>query len=133
MLHPIMQVNFYVRDIESSVRFYRDVLGFHFQGFWDPVSKTAAQEWRGHGKPEYGELRVGAARIGLFAAPDASHPSGRVEMAVHVDDVRQDHARIKAAGAAPTELSRQAWGASTFFVTDPDGFKWQLVETTNPC
>jgi hypothetical protein len=43
---------------------YRDVLVFHFQGFWDPVSKTSSQEWREWARPEYAELRVGAARIG---------------------------------------------------------------------
>jgi catechol 2,3-dioxygenase-like lactoylglutathione lyase family enzyme len=133
MSNPMMQVNLFVRDVEGSVRFYRDVLGFQFQGFWDPVSKTASQDWRGPGGPEYAELRVGAARIGLMPAPDKSQPSGRVEMALHVDDARQDHARIKAAGAAPTELAQQAWGATAFFVTDPDGVKWQLVQMTKPC
>jgi uncharacterized glyoxalase superfamily protein PhnB len=133
MSDPIMQVNFQVADVVKSVQFYRDVLGFHFQGFWDPVSKTASQEWRGPARPEYAELRVGAARIGLLPAPPSSKHSGGVEMALHVDDAAQQHERIKTAGAEPTDLAHQPWGAIMFSLTDPDGFQWQIVESKRPC
>jgi uncharacterized glyoxalase superfamily protein PhnB len=133
MTNPIMQVNLFVADVERSVQFYRDVLGFHFQGFWDPISRTASQDWRGPARPEYGEVRVGTARIGLRPALDATKPSGHVEMALHVDDAQQQYERIKAAGAGPTDLAEQPWGALMFSVTDPDGFKWQLVGMKKPC
>jgi uncharacterized glyoxalase superfamily protein PhnB len=133
MSSPIMQVNLFVADVEKSVYFYRDVLGFQFQGFWDPVSRTASQEWRGPARPDYAELRVGTARIGLRPALDESTPSDRIEMALHVDNAQQQHERIEAAGAGPTDLAHQAWGAIMFSVTDPDGFKWQLVEMNKQC
>jgi uncharacterized glyoxalase superfamily protein PhnB len=133
MSDPALQVNLFVADVEKSVRFYKDVFGFQFQGYWDPASKTASQEWRGAGKPEYAELRVGVSRIGLQPAADASRPPARVELALHIDDAKEQHARINAAGAGPTELAHQPWGAIMFSVTDPDGFKWQLVEMKKSC
>jgi uncharacterized glyoxalase superfamily protein PhnB len=133
MSNPIMQVTLGVGDVERSVRFYRDVLGFKFQGFWDPVSRTAAQEWTGPGKPEYGEVRVGEARIGLRPGSAERPSSGQVEMAIHVDDAKQHHRRIKSAGASPTDLADQPWGAVMFSVKDPDGFQWQLIEMKKPC
>jgi uncharacterized glyoxalase superfamily protein PhnB len=133
MSNPIMQVTLGVGDVERSVRFYRDVLGFQFQGFWDPVSRTAAQEWSGPGKPEYGEIRVGDARIGLRPGPGAPKSSGHLEMAVHVQSAPQVYQRIKAAGGSPTDLADQPWGAVMFSVTDPDGFEWQLIEMRKPC
>jgi uncharacterized glyoxalase superfamily protein PhnB len=133
MSNPIMQVTLGVGDVERSVRFYRDVLGFQFQGFWDPISRTAVQEWSGPGKPEYGEVRVGESRIGLRPAARAVESSGQVEMAVHVDSVKQHYERIKAAGGSPTDLANQPWGAVMFSVTDPDGFQWQLIQMTKPC
>jgi uncharacterized glyoxalase superfamily protein PhnB len=129
---PIMQVTLGVSDVERSVKFYRDLLGFHFQGFWDPVSRTAAQEWRGAGKPEYGEIRVGESRIGLRPGALARASSGQVEMAIHVDSAKQAHERIKSAGGSPTDLADQPWGAVMFSVTDPDGFAWQLIEVKKP-
>jgi uncharacterized glyoxalase superfamily protein PhnB len=133
MSDTIVQVNLAVRDIERSVRFYRDVMKFHSQGFWDPVSRTAAQEWSGPGKPDYAELRVGGTRIGLMHSPDPSQPPARIELALHVDNAKQHHERLKAAGANPTDLAEQPWGAMMFSVVDPDGFKWQLVEMKKPC
>jgi catechol 2,3-dioxygenase-like lactoylglutathione lyase family enzyme len=133
MNNPTMQVNLRVADVEASVRFYRDVMGFQFQGFWDPVSRSASQEWRGSSRPDYAEVRVGSARIGLRPAPDASKPSAHVELALLVDDARQEHERIKVAGARPTDLAPQPWGAVMFSVTDPDGFKWDMVEMKTPC
>jgi uncharacterized glyoxalase superfamily protein PhnB len=132
MSNPALQVNLFVADVEKSVRFYKDVLGFHFQGYWDPVSKTASQEWRGAGKPEYAEVRVGVSRIGLQPAADASKSPARVELALHVDDAAEQHARINASGAGSTDLAHQPWGAIMFSVTDPDGFKWQFVEMKKP-
>jgi catechol 2,3-dioxygenase-like lactoylglutathione lyase family enzyme len=133
MSNPVMQVNLLVQDVKESVRFYRDVLRFHFQGFWDPVSRTAVQEWGGPDKPGYAELRVGTARVGLRPAPDDAKPSGHVELAVHVDEAELHHARIEAAQAHPTHIARQPWGGVTFSVTDPDGFRWEIVEMKGPC
>jgi catechol 2,3-dioxygenase-like lactoylglutathione lyase family enzyme len=133
MSTPILQVTLGVSDVERSVRFYRDVLGFKFQGFWDSVSRTAAQEWTGPGKPEYGEVRVGDGRIGLRPAGAGPASSGQVEMAIHVDSASQLHRRIKSAGGNPTNLADQPWGSVMFSITDPDGFQWQLIEMKKPC
>jgi uncharacterized glyoxalase superfamily protein PhnB len=133
MSNPIMQVTLGVGDVENSVRFYRDVLGFHFQGFWNPISRTAAQAWSGPGKPEYAEVRLGEARVGFRPGPGAPSSSGHFEMAVHVDGAKEAHERIKAAGASPSDLVDEPWGATTFKVTDPDGFHWLVIETKKPC
>jgi hypothetical protein len=53
---------------------YRDVLGFGFQGYWNPETRTADQTWTA-GSP-----------------------------------------------------AREPWGARTLTVTDPDGYRWRLLE-----
>jgi uncharacterized glyoxalase superfamily protein PhnB len=54
-------------------------------------------------------------------------------MALHVDNAAQQHERIKAAGAEPPDSAPQPWGTIMFSLADPDGFKWQIVESKRSC
>jgi predicted enzyme related to lactoylglutathione lyase len=99
------------RDIERTVAFWRDVLGFE-------VSEH----------PEDGvELRSGRARVhlgGLDAAPDFSTegPPGSAIVFFDTDDVEGMHAAIKRRGGEPSELEKVNWiKRRVFEVRDPDG------------
>jgi lactoylglutathione lyase len=112
----------FVRDLERSVAFYRDVIGLPFR-------------LQGDG---YVEFATQGAKFGLYdrnrleeltgqdpEPPD--RPGG--EVVLLVEDVDAEAARLGAAGAAilsgPVD---RAWGHRTVHVLDPDGFVVELAE-----
>src|SRR4051812_7252587 len=119
------QVNTYVRDVETTVRFYTELLGFT-ESFRTPET----------GPPVHVEVRLGGLILG-FADIEAtkemhglSVDSGpkRAEVVVWTDDVDSAFARLVAAGATPLspphnfiDRLRAAW------VADPDGGPVQMV------
>lgn len=120
------QVNVYVTDIDVSLRFYRDLLGF------TETFRTPA-----HGAPVHVELRLGEFTVGLadIAATRDMHalevgPSGlpRAEIALWTDDV--DAAVGELVAHDVPVLSKPHDFAETLracWVADPDGNPVQLV------
>jgi lactoylglutathione lyase len=111
----------YVSDLESSVAFYRDVLGVPLK-FVD------------HG---YAEFATQGARLGLFDPAGLQDLIGRsrpapgpgAEVLFLVDDVDREAARLRDAGA--TILSGpvdRPWGHRTVHVADPDGHVVELAQ-----
>jgi catechol 2,3-dioxygenase-like lactoylglutathione lyase family enzyme len=125
------QVNFYVRDVEESARFYRDSFGFT-ETFRTPQ----------HGPPTHAELRLGAFTLGLATIESlrgvhgiATAESGppRAELVVWTDDVDLAYADLAARKvgtlSAPHDFAgslRAAW------VADPDGNPVQIVMRRRP-
>jgi lactoylglutathione lyase len=119
------QVNLYVADVEASVRFYTELLGFT-ETFRTPET----------GRPAHAEARLGGLVLGLagFEAARSMHglpaepgPT-RAEVAVWTDDVDVVYERLLARGvrsiSAPHDFIgrlRAAW------VADPDGGPVQIV------
>jgi uncharacterized glyoxalase superfamily protein PhnB len=108
------------RDIETSIRFYRDVLGFG-------VDMTFEHEGRLAGAV----IRAGTIRI-VLNQDDGKLGWDRVKgqgfyLQVNVAgtaDVDAAAARIKAAGGTLIdEPADRYWGARMFQFRDPDGFK----------
>lgn len=107
-----------VNDIQKSLAWYRDVLAF-----------AVEQEYERDGKLLAVSLKAGAVAI-LLSQDDGSRGADRVKgegfslmltTAENVDDVAK---RIKAKGGSlSTEPTDMPWGARTFRLQDPDGFK----------
>ena len=112
----------FVRDLERSVAFYRDVIGV-------PV------KLQGDG---YVEFATEGARFGLYDrnrldeltgqdSTDPGRPGG--EVVFLVGDVDAEAGRLRAAGATilkgPVD---RAWGHRTLHMEDPDGFVVELAE-----
>ena len=61
-----------------------------------------------------------------------SHGSGYGHLAVSVDDIEGEHARITGAGITPTEIKEFHRNgelmAKFFFVQDPDGYKIEVLK-----
>jgi uncharacterized glyoxalase superfamily protein PhnB len=106
-----------VKDLEKSLVWYRDVLGF-----------TVDQKYEREGKLRAVSLKAGAVRI-LIGQDDGAKGLDRVKgegfslqitTVQNVDDVA---ARIKERGGTLESEPADAWGARVFRLRDPDGFK----------
>jgi catechol 2,3-dioxygenase-like lactoylglutathione lyase family enzyme len=142
MIRRFSHVGLCVRDLERSLRFYRDGFGFR------EVSKVAIG-----GEPtatllELPDVRLEARfleRDGLrlellhYVTPAAAAAAGDLPMnrpglthlSFRVDDLDAALARLAAVGAAVREQTRvgvAAMGAQVVFVTDPDGTRIELVQ-----
>lgn len=118
-----------VADVDRSVAFYRDRIGFDVEALYDD--------------PPYATLTLGGARLSLA---EQGHPAedrpgvemtapadpafANVVLVVEVDDARAEHRRLGDNGvqllAGPYE---PPWGGCRFFCVDPDGY---LVEIEQP-
>ena len=118
-----------VADVDRSVAFYRDRIGFDVEALYDD--------------PPYATLTLAGARLSLA---EQGHPAedrpgvamtapgdrGRanVVLVVEVDDARAEHERLAANGVQfLAEPYEPPWGGCRFFCVDPDGY---LVEIEQP-
>lgn len=104
-------------DLQASVAWYRDVLGF-----------TVAEEHRRDGKLMGVQLRAGAVQV-LLAQDDFAKGRDRQKgvglrlFCTTAQDVDQLAAGIKERGGKlAKEPTDQPWGTRDFAVVDPDGF-----------
>lgn len=113
-----------VRDVERSLAFYRDVLGFELEALYDDppyailvragVRLSLAEE--GHEAPDHD--------VRLQAPTDRS--TAQALLVLEVDDARAALREVEAAGAElEAPLYSPPWGGHRFFLRDPDGW---LVE-----
>jgi uncharacterized glyoxalase superfamily protein PhnB len=107
-----------VQDLQTSVAWYRDAVGF-----------TVDHEYERDGAVRAIALKAGAVRI-LLNQDDGARGSDRTKgegislMLTTAQDVDEIAKRIKAhGGTLLTEPADMPWGARAFRVQDPDGFK----------
>ena len=115
-----------VRDEAASTAFYSDALGFDvadrfaFDGFTliylrNPESDFEIELTVNHGQAE-----------------PYSHGDGYGHIAVCVDDLDEEHDRIKALGYQPNDIKEfhrdGGLMARFFFVQDPDGYKVEVLQ-----
>lgn len=121
------QVNLYAEDVERSVRFYRDLLGF------TETFRTPQQ-----GTPAHVELRLDGLTLGLASIDSlrAVHgvnvsigPGPRAELVLWTDDADAAFAAMTAKGAAVLSPPHDFLSASlrAAWIADPDGNPVQLV------
>lgn len=122
-----LRLELFVADLQASIAFYRDVLGF------EPIgSKSAAG--KGYTPMRMGEIRLG---LNLHSRLGESHPvfisegerPGRgVEIVAEFDDVEAFYQRVQASGWPISEpLGERPWGLFDFRVKDPDGYYWRFT------
>ena len=105
-----------VRDVQASLAWYRDVLGF-------AVDREFARE----GRLRAVALTAGAVRI-LLGQDDGARGAGRVKgegfslQFTTAQDVDAIAARVRARGGVLASEPADAFGTRTFRVRDPDGF-----------
>lgn len=116
-------IELFVDDVESSIKFYRDVIGMK-------VIRSS---------PDYNELHLGEAQISicpfeglrnghyLREAPNDRF-GNRVEFCLRVDDVEEMFERVKKHGVLIKEpLQKRTWGATDFRIVDPNGLYLRIT------
>lgn len=116
-----IEPTFTVDDLERSVQFYTEALGFF-----------VADRWTDGGVLKGVMLKAGVCSIGL-SQDDWSKGRGRQKgvgmslWCVTAQDVDALAARIKSAGVALAEEPKdQPWGGRSLSVDDPDGFRIRI-------
>ena len=101
----------YVSDVEERVPFYRDVLGFKFDGFSNS-----------DGEPYYAETIAGGLKFGLHEpmSEDQEDRVGQQRLYFRVKDVQLHRRRVDAWGGNPGKMKQTDW-MDMFIVKDPDG------------
>jgi uncharacterized glyoxalase superfamily protein PhnB len=113
----ILSASLTVKDLQKSLAWYRDVVGF-----------TVDREYEREGKLRAVALKAGAVKI-LIGQDDGAKGLDRVKgegfslqftTAQNVDELAK---RIKELGGTLESEPADIWGARVFRLQDPDGFK----------
>jgi catechol 2,3-dioxygenase-like lactoylglutathione lyase family enzyme len=115
-----------VNNLEESVEFYRDVLGFSLES-----DNMDAQ-------PPIASVRSGSLRITLVQQMETMLKRGRgVHFVLGVSDVDAFHETLKAREVQVTDPRDEGWGGRFVSLQDPDGYRlffvtWKLdADPTN--
>ena len=116
-----LQASLTVNDLEKSIVWYRDILGF-----------AVEQRHEREGKAVAASMQAGSVRV-LLAQDNGAKGFDRVKgvgfsLQIKTDeDVNAVAERVRAAGAMlETEPQEMPWGARMFRVRDPDGFLFTI-------
>lgn len=113
-----------VNDIETSMAWYRDVLGF-----------TIGERWEDGGKLLGAEIAAGDVTF-MIGQDDWKKGRNRVKgvglrlYCTTNQDIDKLAARIKDNGGTPDGPKDTPWGTREFAVDDPDGFKITIAKET---
>ena len=121
-----LSVSLTVKDLTSSVDWYRDAIGFVVDRTYERDGKSAGVV-----------LKAGEERILLNQDDGAKGDREKgLGFSIHfttVQDVDGIADRIKAAGGVlETEPADMPWGARAFRVVDPDGFRLAISSERYP-
>lgn len=115
-----------VLDEDRSVDFYRRAFGLEVADRLDFETFTLVYLSNSESEFEL-ELTINKGRADAYALGD-----GYGHLAFSVDDLEKEHARLFAAGLAPNKIvdfNRDgALLARFFFITDPDGYKIEVLQ-----
>ncbi|PYO43961.1 MAG: hypothetical protein DMD33_03665 [Gemmatimonadetes bacterium] len=118
-----MAASLTVRDLERSIAWYRDVLGF-----------VVGERWEEGGQVRGIQMKAGACDLMLgqddFAkGQDRKKGEGVRLWVATVQDISELAGRVKASGwRLDREPSETPWGDWAFALTDPDGFKLTIIQ-----
>ena len=130
---PKMSVGFTCREMQKSLAFYRDTLGFTLdecwpsedQALWASLSLNGQTIMLGSGAEE-GACGTGPAADFHTANTQAmlNETGGGVLVYLQVEDVDAYHQQVAEKGAVPvSEPESQFYGIRDFALQDPDGYR----------
>jgi uncharacterized protein len=111
-IQGLFYVHALVSDLERAKRFYGETLGWKLETDEPPV----AGFWFGSGYL--------VAQADVRASSERRYAGG-LHVAVRVDDLDAQHARLAARGVPVSPIHARPWGERNFSFTDPDGYAWE--------
>jgi lactoylglutathione lyase len=126
-MHPqnmSLRMELFVSDLDRSIAFYRDVLGFEL-----------ARRDPGYASIRHGEVQLGLGPIaklpesgGHFTQERLAANRGMgVEIVLEVDDIQHVLEHVQAMAYPVFEpLQERPWGLVDFRIVDPDGYYLRL-------
>ena len=126
-LHTMLRVG----DLPRAVTFYTDVMGMTLLRQSENPSQNYSLAFLGYGKnPEHAELEL------TYNHGVSSYELGTAygHIAIGVPDVAAACEKIRHGGGNVTREAGPVKGGSTViaFITDPDGYKIELIERRDP-
>ncbi|MGE4239320.1 lactoylglutathione lyase [Ramlibacter sp.] len=126
ILHTMLRVG----DLQRAIDFYTNVLGMNLLRTTERPEQKYSLAFVGYGtNPEHAELEL------TYNHGVDSYELGTAfgHMAIGVPDVYAACEKIRASGGNITREPGPVKGGSTViaFVTDPDGYKIELIQRTN--
>lgn len=122
LIHTMIRV----LDLDKSLNFYADVLGLRESHRLD-FPDFALVYLRNPENDAELELTLNKGRTEAY-----THGTGYGHVAVVVDDLDSEHARVAAAGYGPAPIKEFKRGdellARFFFIQDPDGYKIEVLQ-----
>jgi len=118
-----------VADVERSVAFYRDRIGFEVEALYDdPPYATLTLAGARLSLAEQGHPADDRPGVSLVAPADPSQAN--LVLVVEVDDARAEHEQLAAAGVRfLAEPYEPPWGGCRFFCVDPDGYLVEIEQS----
>ena len=107
-----------VCDIDRSVTFYRQCFGFAMEDSYEVEGRLNWCWLKAGGADLMLQQLTADQQITLQSAIGQSWV-----IYIRPDDIKATHARLKKAGFPVSDISTAPYGASEFFVTDPDGYE----------
>ena len=111
-----------VSDPEASLVYYRDVVALSVV---NDAPMGPGMRWLQMQPAD------GGSTVALVTWFDQMQPGSMQGLIFHVADIDEEHARIAAAGGAPSPIEEQPWGRFTM-LTDPDGNGLIVAQLTAP-
>jgi uncharacterized glyoxalase superfamily protein PhnB len=102
-----------VADIERTMAWYQEVLGFKAEPFFEPPYVFVILDYRG--------TKVMARRVDGFQR-DPESRGWDLYITLVGGNIRKAHADLQAKGVVVRELQRMPYGDCEFEVRDPDGY-----------
>lgn len=126
ILHTMLRVG----NLQRAIDFYTQVMGMQLLRTTDRPDQKYSLAFLGYGRnPEHAELEL-TYNHGVDTY-DMGTAYGHI--AIQVDNAKDACDRIAAAGGKVTRAAGPVQGGSTIiaFVTDPDGYKIELIERSH--
>ncbi len=123
LLHTMLRVG----DLHRAINFYTQVMGMQLLRTTDRPEQKYALAFVGYGKnPEHAEIEL----TYNYGVESYDLGSAYGHIAIEVPDACAACEKIKANGGAVTREAGPVKGGNTViaFVTDPDGYKIELIE-----
>jgi glyoxylase I family protein len=122
----LSHVDLEVRDLERSIAFYQQVLGLDI--FDDDRTHPDKPSIKGLVGDFAIELHQNLTAQSKPALPGGSAPSTSPCLSFSVENAEFAFAQLKAAGHVAAEAITQVQGVKMFFVNDPDGHVFELIQ-----